>query len=222
MTRLQRLVNAGSAVGVAAGVAVAEAAKDLIADTPTAVTLAIQVLVILVTAGIARLAVEETVERSRHVRRLFLGRQYVEGAWFDYVTREAQPRLVGIIRVEAKGGSLSYYGSNFSPDGVFQGNFTTRTVAFDWPALRFTYGPTFDAADGDHDASFLTGFGEIVFQGRDDGIPLAYNGYCIDSAQGVHRITGERIVDTDDLVDLTTLQGQARVVRQHAAAHGYA
>lgn len=220
MNRLERFATFASVAGIATGVALTEAVRQSLERLPAGVDIAAVVGIVLVSAGLVREVFEQTVERSSRLRRIVLGRRYVEGSWIDFVTRDNLPPLVGITSIEPSGSSLRYGGTNFSAYGEYLGTFTTTTVAFQWPELRFTYGPALDATEMDLGASSLMiGFGEIVFQSS-QRLPSTYRGRCHDVEQGLHWIEGQRITDEADLADLATLDGQARLVRRHAAARG--
>lgn len=75
-----------------------------------------------------RYAIREWIVGNRHVRRLLLGSQYVEGTWVDTVRLEDGTEQLGITHVGPDGDGLRFTGRNFDTDGNHVGSFRSTAA----------------------------------------------------------------------------------------------
>lgn len=182
---------------------------QLSAGTATIVAVVTLIFLFKLTSSLADLA----VGRSRFIRRMLLGRSFIEGLWIHRVRdADGRPISIGLIRIDYVNGQLLVSGEAWDAARCIT-NFTSETSFYDGYMLTFTYGQfgTMDDAKG-HESG-LIGIGKYRFTPRGDGPPEFCTGFFFDGAvRRFYRLVGERLAKGKDIPhDIT---GKLALVRE--------
>lgn len=172
-------------LGVAIGVVLAERLSSWLEawlSKPGAVVL-FSIVVISVGIELIRFVAETLFDHSRLLRRLLLGDQYLEGAWFDIMRVNGRPSEVGISYFRYDDWEIKYTGEDYDlkcdgdcPDLAMahQFPFTAETIVYAKDnKLLYKY----TAARSDRDDVEVAGYGELQFHPNISGIPTRYSGH---------------------------------------------
>jgi hypothetical protein len=162
-----------------------------------------------------RNGLELTFDSSRILRRLFLGKQLIEGTWLDLLKRGTDPVGYGFSRLEYDGSSVRLGGEDFLLDGTAQGHYQADLVELEWPKIRYkyTYQSSADAGVSSQ------GYGEAQFIER-DGPPTHYVGFFFDLVEG-KRISfeGWRVTDRALLSELDDVAARRSAIVAYFAKY---
>jgi hypothetical protein len=109
------------------------------------------------------------------LRKLLLGRQYVEGSWIDVVRFNDGRELFGIVRIEPDGNSLRYGGENYDRKANYCGNFASKMIEADFPVISFKYLDNPSMRE-----TYSEGIAVLTFEEQDAARPVRYTGACVD------------------------------------------
>ena len=154
------------------------------------------------------------VDNSRTVRRLLLGRHFIEGWWVDVVKEsESAPATSGaVFEIRWEEGSYVVEGESYGVDGDSFGEFHCDACEYDAKARRLRYAYT--GINARHPGGRLDGYGEYRFKG--DGPPNRIVGHITDSYHSDVTLFAERVEGPEDLRDIREPQTKARLVRDLA------
>lgn len=122
------------------------------------------------------------------IRRLFLGRMYVEGTWLSIVRKEGKIISTAITHFSSADYSLRFQGVNYDRNGIAINIFRANFMKNDWPLYQFKHSA--QSSEGTERRS--EGYGEMQFTER-IGPPKQYNGFFINFEEGVrYSVMGEK------------------------------
>lgn len=124
------------------------------------------------------------------VRRLLLGRQYVEGTWVLRAFRGASTEQITILRYEPAEGGLRWSGTSYKQDGSLKGGVAASVFFIDWPRMRHTY----EAHRTEGAVLAQGGYGERMFIER-HGPSVQFTGFFVDFRTGVRHDTEARKIE---------------------------
>ena len=209
MDKLKRLSQVIVSMSLAFSAVIAQQASSWVESQAASPAWLPPVVALAIVSGgsyVLRLVLEIVFESSRWLRRLLLGRQFVEGTWFDLSVEDGQPIIVGVSRVEFSGTTVRFSGEDFAVDGTRQGHYLADLTSLEWPKLKYKY--TYHVSDAPQLSK--QGYGEAQFIER-DGPPKEYVGFYFELLVG-KRVTyeGWRVEDPEILAQLDD-----RVRRRH-------
>ncbi len=98
---------------------------------------------ILAFLGLVELAdfLFEKIINVRWIRRIILGRQWIEGTWFDVVVDKESKNIInaGIIKITSEDSILSISGDIYSPHGRHVGGFNSVLVKREGGKVEFIF-----------------------------------------------------------------------------------
>lgn len=197
MERLRTVVRIAGAGGVAVGALLANQESSWLTSFslpewfPPIVALAI----IFFFAEVIRETAEWLVGNLQFLRRLLLGRAFVEGTWIDVAYIDDRPVAAGIVRIEPASLGLRLSGEVFDLDGRPNGSFRSELADLFWPTLCYKYSAVRSESPTHDD---FQGYSEIQFAER-DGKSMRYQGYYCDLFQGRRiDVVGARLSEQED------------------------
>ena len=151
-----------------------------------------------------------TLFRLNWVRKLILGRYYIEGTWLQ-AEKSAHAAHVAVIDIQPNGKSFTFSGYALDENLNVNSNVLLELSRFDWPFLTYKYRNSLsDGADGQRD-----GVGEVQFE-MNRSAARRYNGFSqyIKNHERV-RLEGAKLVRNADVKRLRTLEGREEIVDQY-------
>ena len=198
-----------SAVGVGTGVVIAHVANKWIikSEVPDSILVIVAVIIIVVTTELLRFLFDSCLLNWPPIRRLILGRYYVEGTWLDRMKKDNKMIAIGVTRIQADDQSIMISGGDESEDGA-TGRYNTELHSLGWPCVGYMY--RYSRSDADNTASGLV---EMQFEPR-GGPPKRYSGDYLDPTDG-RKISfeGWRIEDPDLLRELDDPVERKKAIR---------
>jgi hypothetical protein len=148
-----------------------------------------------------------TLFRLNWVRKVILGRYYVEGTWLQAEKGMGESRIA-VIDIQPDGKSFTFSGYALDENLNVNSNVLLELSRFDWPFLTYKYRNSLsDGADGQRD-----GIGEIQFE-MNRSSARRYNGFSqyIKKEERV-RLEGAKLVRNSEVKRLRTLDGREEIV----------
>lgn len=143
MKRLALIVRVAAVCGGTLGLVLSNYATNWLSSYKLPFSPPALALVALAIVVISAEALKETSEllfsNMRPLRRLVLGRQYVEGSWIDVAYAGGKPVSIGIIRIEPDGTGVRISGELFNLNGSPRGTFRSEIAEISWPTIRYKY-----------------------------------------------------------------------------------
>jgi hypothetical protein len=195
MSRIKRIQQVVSGFSVSVSVVAAQQTALWVAshsiDFPQWLPPAVAVVVFSMGSVAIRSLLEFSLENMVLLRRVLLGKQFIEGLWFELIFQDNHPVAIGHSNISYSDGKFLFGGEDFRLDGSNKGHFRVDLVELSWPVLRYKY--TYETG-----LERDSGYGEAQFIERDDGPPLKFNGSFVSLRDG-SRFTFEtvRIKDPD-------------------------
>jgi len=141
------------------------------------------------------------------IRRLILGRHYMEGTWIQAEKSPDAPRMA-IIEIQPKGMSFRFSGYAVDDTLEVQSNVALEFSHFDWPFMTYKFRNTLAETSDDS----REGVGEIHFESNRQ-TPRSYNGFVqIVNRAGRTKIEGVRLRKSREIKELRSLEGRAEVI----------
>ena len=198
MNRYKALSTLSSVLGIAIIAAFAKLFTDWLHSKgiPVWLIFALDICLIVVGSQILRVIIDRLIDRAHWIRALWLGEQFVEGIWLQYVRVADQLVGLGIIVVRADGGSIRFSGEDYDVQGKSISTFMSRAVFIDWPLVTFAYTAqrTFKKNPP------RTGFSYWSFVENIKGTPKRHKGHFIDEFDGRRHDCEGWLIDNPDLL----------------------
>ena len=196
MERIDSFLTAITVAAAATLATAAHAGADAL-GLPLGAQLAIDAVLVTVALTFLQELFATMLVEASWLRRLLLGRKYVEGTWIDVVSYPDHDQQIGIVYIGSHKSGLTYHGENLDLEGRFVNSFRAESVKVDFPHILFHY-----REDVGRGVPFLAGVGGITFDRR-TGRPARYTGYCLDAVEKVsYTVIGRRVDDADEIARL--------------------
>ncbi|MCZ6703107.1 MAG: hypothetical protein O6940_08710 [Ignavibacteria bacterium] len=174
MDRQKLIQDFEATIGLAVGVVISQNTSHLITKwiTTGEITVMFAIVVITLSVYIMKFFIGSLFVQSRTLRRFLLGRQYIEGTWFDIMRKDNKVAEVGFSRISYTHKNIEFSGEdyNLEMDQCFP--FRAEIVKMHWPTLHYVY--TSNRSDTKEQTT--KGYGEIDFQTERRGSPKKYVG----------------------------------------------
>ncbi len=210
MTRQEKIADLEATVGVAIGVVLSEQTSAWVGQwfSSRAVTVASAVAVVVASTVLARFIGSGLFVRSRALRRLLLGRQYVEGVWFDVMHKDGEVVEVGFSRIRYTASALRFSGEDYDLQLEKSSPYRADMIRLEWPTLRYVY----SAARPDDESEKVRGYGYLTFDETRSGAPRKYTGkyFPLRHTEGI-LFYGIRLDEKKEAACLARLDDPARV-----------
>lgn len=151
-------------------------------------------------------AIFPTLFRFNTVRRLVLGKYYVEGTWLQ-AEKDDETQRMSVIDIQPQGKSFIFSGYALNEDLEIESNTLIEFSKFEWPFMTYKYRNSLsDGADGRRE-----GVGEIQFEMNRDSA-RRYNGY-LQYVRGSDRlkIEGSKLTSNSEVRRLRSLEGRQKI-----------
>ena len=148
--------------------------------------------------------------RNSAVRKMVLGKYYIEGTWLQ-AERGEDERRMSVIDIQPDGKRFIFSGYSLDEDLEIQSNIMIEFSRFEWPFMVYKYRNSLsDGGDGRRD-----GVGEIQLE-MNRSSALRYNGFLqyVNSAERL-KIEGAKLVSQDEVQDLRRLAGRQKVFEKY-------
>ncbi len=155
-------------------------------------------------------AIFPTLFRFNLIRKLVLGKYYVEGTWLQAEKGDGTKRM-SVIDIQPDGKSFIFSGYALNEDLEIESNTLIEFSRFDWPFMTYKYRNSLsDGADGQRE-----GVGEIQFE-MNRAAAKRYNGY----AQYVKNearlnIEGTKLTSNAEVRRLRSLDGRQKIFERY-------
>lgn len=156
-------------------------------------------------------AIFPVVFRFNLVRKMVLGKYYIEGTWLQAERGAESGNRLAVIDIQPSGRSFIFSGYALNKDLQVESNTLIELSRFDWPYMTFKYRNSLsDGADGQRE-----GVGEIQFE-MNRSSAKRYNGF----AQFVKNPTrlnveGAKLVKNSEVKRLRSLEGRHDVFSKY-------
>lgn len=114
----------------------------------------------------------ELFSHWRWLRKKLLGRQYIEGVWFDIMRCDGELLDVGISCMSYDDFNLTYRGQDYNLRTDLWAPFHARMLRLEWPRLTYIYSAQ---RQGEASAEML-GYGVLDFHVGAKGAPRTHSG----------------------------------------------
>lgn len=131
--------------------------------------LALVLCIVVVLSQISEIIIKRIINCSKTVRKVLLGRQYLEGTWIDKTQHMKDVVGYGIIEISSDSDSIYINGQSFSKDFRAKGAFTGHTNAIEWPEITFVQ-------SGGNDSGSVQGFKSLHILENNGGVPNHWTG----------------------------------------------
>lgn len=151
-------------------------------------------------------AIFPTLFRFNLVRKMILGKYYVEGTWLQSEKDEDTQRM-SVIDIQPQGKGFIFSGYALNQDLEIESNTLIEFSKFEWPFMTYKYRNSLsDGADGRRE-----GVGEIHFEMNRDSA-RRYNGY-LQYVRGASRlkIEGSKLTSQSEVRRLRSLDGRQKI-----------
>ncbi|MEO0784165.1 MAG: hypothetical protein AAFY10_00600 [Pseudomonadota bacterium] len=144
------------------------------------------------------------------MRKLILGKYYMEGTWLQSERGEATTRM-SVIDIQPKGNSFSFTGYSLNKNLEIESNSRIEFSQFDWPFMTYKHRNSLsDGSDG-----MSEGVGELQFE-MNRSSARRYNGY-LQYVRGQQRlnIEGVKLTKGREIKRLRTLEGRREICAKY-------
>lgn len=155
-------------------------------------------------------AIFPTLFRFNAVRRLILGKYYIEGTWLQSEKDEELQRM-SVIDIQPHGKSFIFSGYSLNQDLEIESNTLIEFSKFEWPYMTYKYRNSLsDGADGRRE-----GVGEIQFE-MNRSSARRYNGF-LQYVRGMSRmkIEGSKLTSQSEVKRLRSLDGRQKIFSKY-------
>lgn len=150
------------------------------------------------------------VFRISAVRKMVLGKYYIEGTWLQAERGDNEKRM-SVIDIQPDGKRFIFSGYSLDEQLEIQSNILIEFSRFEWPFMVYKYRNSLsDGGDGRRD-----GVGEIQLE-MNRSSALRYNGFLqyVNSAERL-KIEGAKLMSETEVRDLRRLDGRHRVFEKY-------
>jgi hypothetical protein len=172
---------------------------------------AITIILFAATIGILQIAFEGLINNVAIIRRLILGKSFIEGYWIDGSQYpKAGAEGIACLYIHYEDGQLAISGTTFRiTDAVFA-SWDTKFAALNNRTLAYT----FEAHTNTSNSAVEVGYGELKFV-VGDGIPKSYSGFFFDTTQRcVITVLGEKVSDPHVIRQLENSNTRMKCLRE--------
>ena len=175
MDALKKLQTIEEAFGAAVGIVLAEQFAPLMKQWLLISGSAAVFSVILVTISIlfVRFLIGSLFERSKTVRKILLGKNYIEGIWFDVMREKGQVKEIGVSSVEYADFQIKYSGEDYDLAVTQRLPFMAEMAQLKRDGVMMY---KYTARRSDTDRVGTPGYGELQFHSGRHGMPTRYTG----------------------------------------------
>lgn len=210
MSRVDRLSRLSSAVSIAIGVGLAEEFTNWIEkyNLPAWFPHVSAVVIVVVIFQLLKFIFDSIFEMSEGMRKILLGREFVEGTWLDLMSQNGIPVAYGITRMASSGTSLRISGEDYDLNAKRTGYYSVDMLIFEFPKIRYKY--TYQRSD--NQGLEEAGFGEFQFRER-NGPPVKCSGFFFNLMED-RRITFEswKVIDKEILAMLDSPESDKKAI----------
>lgn len=155
-------------------------------------------------------AIIPTLFRITAIRRMVLGKYFIEGTWMQ-AERSDQGRRMAVIDIQPSGRKFIFSGYAVNDLLEIEANTMIEFSRFDWPYMTYKYRNSLsDGSDGQRD-----GVGEIQFEMNREAA-RSYNGFIQFVKSPVRtRIEGARLTSNKEVRSLRSLEGRQKVFEKY-------
>ena len=157
-------------------------------------------------------AIFPTLFRFNWVRKVILGKYYIEGTWLQ-AEKGPQVSRMSVIDIQPNGNTFTFSGYALDRDLEIESNILIEFSRFDWPFMTYKYRNTLsDGSDGQRE-----GVGEVQFEMNRDA-SRRYNGFFqhIKHTDRV-KIEGSKLRRARDVRALRSLEGREEIFEEYWA-----
>ncbi len=149
--------------------------------------------------------------RFNMVRRMILGKYYVEGTWLQSERGTPTGNRLSVIDIQPAGKSFIFSGYALNQDLEIESNTLIEFSKFEWPFMTFKYRNSLsDGADGQRD-----GVGEIQFE-MNRSAAVRFNGYAQFVKNGRRvKVDGAKLTKNREVKQLRSLEGRREVLSKY-------
>ena len=155
-------------------------------------------------------AIFPTLFRFNTVRKLVLGKYYVEGTWLQ-AEKDNSTQRMSVIDIQPDGKSFIFSGYALNQDLEIESNTLIEFSKFEWPFMTYKYRNSLsDGADG-----LREGVGEIQFE-MNRSSARRYNGF-LQYVRGMNRmkIEGSKLTSQSEVKRLRSLDGRQKIFSKY-------
>ncbi len=155
-------------------------------------------------------AIIPIVFRITAIRRMVLGKYFIEGTWMQ-AERSEHGRRMAVIDIQPSGRKFIFSGYAVNDQLEIEANTLIEFSRFDWPFMTYKYRNSLsDGSDGQRD-----GVGEIQFEMNREAA-RSYNGFIqFVKSPARTRIEGARLTSNKEVRSLRTLEGRQKVFEKY-------
>jgi hypothetical protein len=149
--------------------------------------------------------------RFNFVRRMILGKYYVEGTWLQAERGTPTGNRLSVIDIQPAGKSFIFSGYALNQDLEIESNTLIEFSKFEWPFMTFKYRNSLsDGGDGQRD-----GVGEIQFE-MNRSAAVRFNGYAQFVKNGRRlKVDGAKLTKNREVKQLRSLEGRGEVLGKY-------
>lgn len=185
-----------SIIGVLSGVLI----KGMeITENNFGIVLIAVIILIVVISKVVEFSINTVISKSKSIRKLLLGKNFIEGYWVEGVIDISEINKVeslAIIKITFIENHYSISGESFALDNKLRGSFHSMHSDYQNFCLKYSY----EGINSEHKDSKVVGNGELRFT-PNDKFPKRLSGNLIDN---FHK---ERVMVTAEKIDETKLSG---------------
>ncbi|MFC7291400.1 hypothetical protein [Hirschia litorea] len=148
--------------------------------------------------------------RYTPIRRLILGKHYMEGTWIQAEKHVGSPRMA-VIEIQPAGTKFRFSGYAVDENLEVQSNVVMEFSKFDWPFMTYKFRNTL----ADNSDEGREGVGEIHFEANRHA-PRSYNGFVQTvNSLGRVKIEGVRLMKEREIRNLRSLEFRADIIDKY-------
>lgn len=148
--------------------------------------------------------------RYTPIRRMILGKHYMEGTWVQAEKHSGTPRMA-VIEIQPAGKSFHFSGYAVDENLEVQSNVVMEFSKFDWPFMTYKFRNSL----ADNAEEGREGVGEIHLEANRHA-PRSYNGFVQTvNSLGRVKIEGVRLMKGREIRDLRSLEFRADVIDKY-------
>jgi hypothetical protein len=140
------------------------------------ITMLLLIAIVVLLSRITEFLIKELVSKSRWLRRIVLGTQFIEGRWIDKVVTDGNVESIALLTITYSNNQFEVNGESLDLMGDKLGAFHTYISVFDNWELKYAYHGV-NIRKGD---IRIDGYGEYNFV-RHEKFPLSFLGFLHDS-----------------------------------------
>ncbi|ACT59865.1 hypothetical protein [Hirschia baltica] len=148
--------------------------------------------------------------RYTPIRKLVLGKHYMEGTWIQAEKHNGMPRMA-VIEIQPAGKSFRFSGYAVDENLEVQSNVIMEFSSFSWPFMTYKFRNSL----ADTSEEGREGVGELHFEANRHA-PRSYNGFVQTvNSLGRVKIEGVRLMKGREIRDLRSLEYRADIIDKY-------